>query len=132
MNSLLISALSIATVSTIATAFNALFQLKNNLSLSCTIAGHQELHEYMNELNLYYLLNVLQKYKCNYFNDTIKEINNELKEINKRIEYNKSLYIRCYPFIYRFHNNKKRLDMLMKKLKNEIEILKLEILINNK
>jgi hypothetical protein len=86
----------------------------------------------MNELNLYYLLNVLQKYKCNYFNDTIKEINNELKEINKRIEYNKSLYIRCYPFIYRFHNNKKRLDMLMKKLKNEIEILKLEILINNK
>ncbi len=129
MNSIIISAISIASITAITTTFNAFYQLKNNLTFTSSISGHKELKEYMDENNLEYLILVLKDCKYGGCENTIQAINKELADINKRIEYNKLAYIRCYPFLYRFHNSKKRLEKLMTKLINEIEIIKLEMAI---
>ena len=129
MNSLVISALSIASISAIASTLNAVYQLRINLKSDCSISGYKELQEYMNATNYEYMLKILKSSFIHDIDKTIADLEAEIADINKRIEYNKSKYIRCYPFLYRFHNSKKRLMAITNRLKNEMELIKLGCLL---
>jgi len=116
-------------------------EIRKNLSLlygeycKFTWSGLAELKKYIKEIDLDKRLEVLGSLitdiaeRCNKLifkeaitkeingiNDSLREINLEITEMKRRIEYNKKVYIKIYPNIYRFDN-------LLSRIKSRVLIL---------
>lgn len=134
---IIIPTLSIASIGIISSALNSLYILKTSLKNNPSYSGFFELKQFLNENDPETLLDsvkliidklssssnkqiqkIIQSLLC-----TINEIEKELNEIQNRINYNNHHYLKIYPFIYKFHNAKIRLEILINKLNNQTENL---------
>ena len=66
---------------------------------------------------------VTAKYIIEKIENIISCIENELDKINYRLEYNKNISLLSYPIAYRFHNQIRRLNMLIAVLDQRVETL---------
>ena len=66
---------------------------------------------------------VTAKYIIEKIENIISCIENELDKLNYRLEYNKNISVLSYPVAYRFHNQIRRLNMLIAVLDQRVETL---------
>ena len=134
---IIVPAITLTSIGIISSALNSLYMLKESLKKSNSYSGFDELKQFLYETDHETILNSskliinklmpsknenIQKIIKSLLN-TIDEIEKELNDIHNRINYNNNCHLKIYPFLYKFHNAKIRLQTLTNKLNNQTEQL---------